>query len=192
MQENNWKLCGIVNGIDYEEWSPQKDKFIVTEGYTQYGEQDYLAGKAANKAALQRELGLPEIADAPLLGFIGRMDYQKGVDLITESFDWIMGEGAQLVMLGSGRPDLEDSLRWMEGARRDQCRCATPFAFRACAALPNCQELSSVLSPPPCGDFDAHASGPSGSSFFYFSSLCCLKCVAVQSVFWCPCRRECM
>lgn len=148
MQENSWKLSGIVNGIDYDEWTPQNDKFIVSEGYTQYGEADYLAGKAANKAALQRELGLPENPDAPLLGFIGRMDYQKGVDLITESFDWIMGEGAQLVLLGSGRPDLEDSLRWMEGARRDQCRWAhlTPRLARMPRLVP-C--LASGLALPP-------------------------------------------
>jgi len=47
----------------------------------------------------------------PLLVFIGRLDYQKGVDLITDSYDWLMGEGCQLVLLGSGREDLEDSLR---------------------------------------------------------------------------------
>jgi glycosyltransferase involved in cell wall biosynthesis len=47
----------------------------------------------------------------PLLGFIGRLDYQKGVDLIRDNFDWLMHEGAQLVLLGSGRDDLENSLR---------------------------------------------------------------------------------
>lgn len=46
-----------------------------------------------------------------MLGFIGRLDYQKGVDLICESFDWLMDQGVQLIMLGSGREDLESSLR---------------------------------------------------------------------------------
>ena len=58
-----------------------------------------------------QELGLPEQPDVPLLGFIGRLDYQKGVDLIADSYDWLMSEGAQLVLLGSGREDLENSLR---------------------------------------------------------------------------------
>ena len=58
-----------------------------------------------------QELGLPERPDVPLLGFIGRLDYQKGVDLIADSYDWLMSEGAQLVLLGSGREDLENSLR---------------------------------------------------------------------------------
>lgn len=47
----------------------------------------------------------------PLLGFIGRLDYQKGVDIIRDSYDWLMAEGCQLVLLGSGREDLEASLR---------------------------------------------------------------------------------
>ena len=47
----------------------------------------------------------------PMLGFIGRLDYQKGVDLICESYEWLMDQGAQLVMLGSGREDLENALR---------------------------------------------------------------------------------
>ncbi len=58
-----------------------------------------------------QELGLPEDPNVPLLGFIGRLDYQKGVDLIRDNFDWLMHEGAQLVLLGSGRDDLENSLR---------------------------------------------------------------------------------
>ena len=58
-----------------------------------------------------QEMGLPEDPNVPLLGFIGRLDYQKGVDLIRDSYDWMMGEGVQLIMLGSGRGDLEDSLR---------------------------------------------------------------------------------
>lgn len=58
-----------------------------------------------------QELGLPEDPDVPMLGFIGRLDFQKGVDLIHESFDWMMSQGYQLVMLGSGRQDLENSLK---------------------------------------------------------------------------------
>ena len=59
-----------------------------------------------------QELGLPVDASIPMLGFIGRLDYQKGVDLITESFDWLMDQGVQLILLGSGREDLENSLRY--------------------------------------------------------------------------------
>ena len=58
-----------------------------------------------------QELGLPEDPNVPVLAFIGRLDKQKGVDLIRESFDWLMSEGVQLILLGSGREDLENSLR---------------------------------------------------------------------------------
>lgn len=59
-----------------------------------------------------QELGLPVNPSVPLLGFIGRLDEQKGVDLIAANCEWLMAQGVQLVLLGSGRPDLEDALRW--------------------------------------------------------------------------------
>jgi glycogen synthase len=82
VQEQNWKLSGIVNGIDDKTWNPALDDFLTTDGYTRYSQENLLEGKAINKRALQRELGLPENPDVPLLGFVGRMDYQKGVDFI--------------------------------------------------------------------------------------------------------------
>lgn len=54
---------------------------------------------------------MPVDSSVPVLGFIGRLDYQKGVDVICESFEWLMEQGVQLIMLGSGRDDLENSLR---------------------------------------------------------------------------------
>ncbi len=118
------------NGIDYSEWSPQADACLDGDGYTRYdpATPGWRAGKAACKAALQAELGLPVNPDAPLLAFIGRLDHQKGVDLIMDSYDWLMGEGVQLVMLGSGRGDLEDGLRGMEAGRPDQCRAWVGFS----------------------------------------------------------------
>ena len=73
-----------------------------------------------NQMFMLQEMGLPEDPNIPMLGFIGRLDYQKGVDLIRDSYEWMMGEGVQLIMLGSGRGDLEDSLR---------CSFRKPFAF---------------------------------------------------------------
>ncbi|KAK9816454.1 hypothetical protein WJX72_000502 [[Myrmecia] bisecta] len=122
LREHSWKLKGIVNGIDYNEWSPEADAHLRSDGYTNYSIHNFREGKAQCKAALQRELGLPVNPDVPLIGFIGRLDYQKGVDLIRDSYDWIMGQGAQLVLLGSGREDLENSLREMEANRHEQCR----------------------------------------------------------------------
>eukprot|EP00884_Botryococcus_braunii_P004523 jgi/Botrbrau1/14071/Bobra.182_3s0018.1 len=130
LRENSWKLRGIVNGIDYNEWSPWEDVFLRSDGYMNYSLETLKQGKAACKAALQRELGLPERPDVPLLGFVGRLDHQKGVDLITESFGWIMEQGCQLIMLGSGRHDLEEALRSLEANRRDQCRGWVGFSVQ--------------------------------------------------------------
>ncbi|PNG99585.1 Starch synthase 2, chloroplastic/amyloplastic, partial [Tetrabaena socialis] len=130
LKMNNWKLRGIVNGIDYQEWNPETDEFLATDGYANYGTDTLAEGKRACKMALQRELGLQVDPDVPMLGFIGRLDYQKGVDLIRDTYDYMMGERCQLVMLGSGRPDLEEALRDMEGRNKSQCRSWVGFSVK--------------------------------------------------------------
>ena len=65
---------------------------------------------------------MPENPDVPVLAFIGRLDEQKGVDLIRDSFDWLMSEGVQLILLGSGREDLENSLRYSLALPSIRCK----------------------------------------------------------------------
>lgn len=118
-----WKMSGIVNGIDLEEWNPATDVHLQNDGYVNYTpDAQGLLGKAACKAALQKQLGLPVRPEVPLIGFIGRLDYQKGVDLICQSADHLVSQGAQLVMLGSGTSDLENALRGMEHRHQDSAR----------------------------------------------------------------------
>jgi len=130
IKENGWKMKGIVNGIDYMEWSPMHDVHLDTDGYTRYDMDTLIEGKRQCKLALQKELGLPQDANAPLLGFIGRLDYQKGVDLIRDSHGWLMDQGCQLVLLGSGREDLENDLRSMEASRPGQTRGWVGFSVK--------------------------------------------------------------
>jgi len=111
------KLDGVLNGIDLAEWNPRSDPHAPAH----FSAAD-LAGKAACKAALQRELGLPERADVPLIGFIGRLDWQKGPELIQEAFGQLMGQDVQVVMLGSGRWDLQQFLNSAEAAHKDKFR----------------------------------------------------------------------
>lgn len=111
-------LSGIVNGIDLEEWDPSTDKHLARN----YSLSDFKAGKAANKAALQKELGLPVDPDVPLLCFIGRLDFQKGADLMLQVAPWLMSQGVQLICLGTGTPDLEAGLRWLEASFPQQAR----------------------------------------------------------------------
>ncbi|KAL2898486.1 Granule-bound starch synthase 2 chloroplastic/amyloplastic, partial [Bienertia sinuspersici] len=130
INENDWKLRGIVNGIDVKEWNPQLDVHLQSDGYTNYSLNTLKPGKSQCKAALQKELGLPVHEDIPLVGFIGRLDDQKGVDIIAESIPWLIGQDVQLVMLGTGRPDLEQMLRQFEDQYSDKIRSWVGFSVK--------------------------------------------------------------
>jgi starch synthase len=91
------RLFGVLNGVDYDVWNPQTDKFIAAN----YGPDD-LSGKAECKADLLREFGLPETGDVPLLGVVSRLADQKGFDILSQALDDIMGLDYRLALLGSG------------------------------------------------------------------------------------------
>ena len=93
-------LYGILNGVDYEEWSPEKDPYIKEK----YGPSN-LRGKKACKEDLQRESYLALNPDSPLLGVISRLTDQKGFDLLAEIMEDLMGLGVQFVLLGTGEEE---------------------------------------------------------------------------------------
>jgi starch synthase len=97
LRDRKKDLYGILNGVDYEEWSPEKDSFIRAK----YGPSD-LAGKRACKADLQRECYLDEDPEVPLLGIISRLTDQKGFDILAPIMEDLMGLGLQFVLLGTG------------------------------------------------------------------------------------------
>jgi starch synthase len=99
LYERRDRLHGIVNGVDYDVWDPQHDQHIPAC----YG-PDELAGKAVCKRELQKECGLPQEAETPLLGVVARLAEQKGVDLIVAVAEGVLSAGAQLVVLGEGDP----------------------------------------------------------------------------------------
>ncbi|GJN00849.1 hypothetical protein PR202_ga18070 [Eleusine coracana subsp. coracana] len=140
-------LNGIVNGIDINDWNPATDKFIPSH----YSVDD-LSGKAECKAALQKELGLPIRPDVPLIGFIGRLDYQKGIDLIKLIIPDLMRDDVQFVMLGSGDPDFEAWMRSTESNSRDKFRgwvgFSVPVSHRITAG---CDILLMPSRFEPCG-----------------------------------------
>ncbi|KAI8473990.1 MAG: hypothetical protein J3K34DRAFT_156151 [Monoraphidium minutum] len=106
LRERRAALRGIVNGIDAREWDPAADPLIPAN----YSAAD-MAGKAACKRALQRELRLDPDPRAPLVGFVGRLDFQKGPDLVLDALPALAALGCQVVVLGSGAPDYEEALR---------------------------------------------------------------------------------
>jgi len=99
-------LVGILNGVDYGVWNPATDAALPTR----YDAHD-LGGKARCRGALQRELGLPHDPDAPLVGFVGRLVEQKGVDALVPAIHKLLrSTEAQFVVAGDGEPALIASL----------------------------------------------------------------------------------
>lgn len=97
---------GIVNGMDVADWNPALDKFLSFK----YNAQTMESGKAYAKASLQREAGLPVSPDTPVFGFIGRLEEQKGVDILLAAMDKI-GDTAQVVILGTGKKEMEAEVK---------------------------------------------------------------------------------
>jgi len=99
-------LTGVLNGIDTEEWNPGSDK-LITHNY----HRRTINQKVNNKTALQAQLGLPMDKSIPMLGFIGRLVEQKGVDLILDQMNELLALDCQLVILGSGFASYEQALK---------------------------------------------------------------------------------
>ena len=97
-------LHGVLNGIDLEIWSPETDEHLARR----YGSGDFERGKAACKAALQRDCGLAASPETPVVGIISRLDYQKGLDLAIQALEPRL-KACQLVVLGSGDRMLQES-----------------------------------------------------------------------------------
>jgi starch synthase len=115
-------LSGILNGVDYDVWSPERDSALAAR----YNPED-LSGKRACKAALQRELGLPVRPETPLFGSVSRLAYQKGFDLVLEALPQLLEEDLQYVLLGTGDPHVENALRDL--AARHPTKLAVRFAY---------------------------------------------------------------
>lgn len=90
-------LKGILNGIDYEEYNPENDNMIFKNfNYST------LSNKTENKLLLQKQLGLPQKENTPMIGLISRLTHQKGCDLIINIIDRLLQKDIQIVILGTG------------------------------------------------------------------------------------------
>jgi starch synthase len=116
------RFWGILNGVDYEEWNPARDPFL--ENHFSPGR---LAGKAANKLALQKEMGLPPAKDIPLFGTISRLAEQKGVDIQLGALEEMLSADIQFVLLGSGSTAYERG--YHELARRFPDKVAVQVGY---------------------------------------------------------------
>ena len=99
-------LEGIVNGIDYKEYNPEKDKYI----YKNYDIKN-IENKKFNKKKLQKELNLPIDSEIPMIGLVSRLTHQKGCDLIIKILDDLLKDNVQVVVLGTGDYIYEESFK---------------------------------------------------------------------------------
>lgn len=114
LRYHSGKLRGIVNGIDYDIWNPATDKLLDAP----YDTKNVLEAKKENKKALQEELGLEQDDDKMVIGLISRLTSQKGLDLVTSAMEQLIDGNTQVVVLGTGEPQYEDSFRWFENAHK--------------------------------------------------------------------------
>jgi starch synthase len=116
-------LVGILNGIDEGVWNPRTDPALAAP----FGPDD-LTGKAECKLALQREMGLAERPEVPLLGIVSRLSEQKGIDVVLGALTRILDLDAQLVIVGSGDLVTQGYLLWRSRHGGDRFRARIGFS----------------------------------------------------------------
>jgi len=105
------EIKGILNGIETEEWNPETDQHLI-KNYS----STKLAGKKQVKKALQEKLGLNIDANAPLLGVVSRLTYQKGLDMLLPHLQKLIDSGCQFALLGGGESALETAFQSLAAA----------------------------------------------------------------------------
>ena len=118
----SFKLTGILNGIDVDEWDPSNDAYLKSNY-----DQGRLNGKALSKRALLRELKLRFKAKTPLLAVVSRLVDQKGFQILTPILGNLIRAGAQAVILGSGEDRFESAFRAVEAEYPNDCRASIGF-----------------------------------------------------------------
>ncbi len=116
ISEHSFKTTGIINGIDTVGNSPENDKFISKN----YNVKTAAEGKAACKADLQRTVGLPENPDVAVVGIVSRLVGHKGLDIICQGMEEMMGAEIQFVVLGTGDERYEKKLASFARKHRDK------------------------------------------------------------------------
>lgn len=122
IKANEYKTCGILNGLDLELYDPATDKAL----FANYSADD-TSGKKVCKRELQKMLGLPEREDVPVIAIISRLVAHKGLDLVKCILDELLFEDVQFVVLGKGDLDYEDYFRYTEGRYSSKCRALIAF-----------------------------------------------------------------
>ena len=148
LRYHSGKLRGIVNGIDYDMWNPATDPALAEN----YDLGNVLDHKMANKLALQKELGLEQNTDKFVIGLISRLTNQKGLDLVSSIIPMVLDGNTQVVVLGTGDREYEDTFRYYESAHRGTfCACIQYDEARAHRIYAGADALLVPSRFEPCG-----------------------------------------
>ncbi|MDE6189636.1 MAG: glycogen synthase GlgA, partial [Clostridia bacterium] len=142
-----FKLSGIINGIDVKANDPKTDKYA----YVNYDLSTF-SNKVKNKLKFQEALGLPEDPNIPMIGMVGRLTHQKGLDLIAPIITKILDMGVQLVILGTGDYKYEEMLRNVQSRYPNNLRSLITFSSELASKIYCASDLFLMPSKfEPCG-----------------------------------------
>ena len=148
LRYHSGKLRGIVNGIDYDMWNPATDPALAEN----YELGNVLDHKMANKLALQKELGLEQDEGKFVIGLISRLTNQKGLDLVSSIIPLVLDGNTQVVVLGTGDREYEDTFRYYESTHRGTfCACIQYDEARAHRIYAGADALLVPSRFEPCG-----------------------------------------
>jgi starch synthase len=127
LQSRAKDIYGVLNGIDYSIWDPQKDKYLY-ENYS----CNNIEGKYANKQMLLKELGIKADSERPLIGTVGRLAYQKGYDILADIISQLCDQDIGFVLLGTGEKKYHEILR--DAAKKHKDNVSINLTFDAALA----------------------------------------------------------
>ncbi|OAY56252.1 granule-bound starch synthase 1, chloroplastic/amyloplastic isoform X1 [Manihot esculenta] len=147
-------IAGIINGMDVQEWNPVTDKYIDIH----YDATTVMDAKPLLKEALQAEVGLPVDRNVPLIGFIGRLEEQKGSDIFVAAISQLVEHNVQIVILGTGKKKFEKQIEHLEVLYPDKARGVAKFNVPLAHMITAGADFMLVPSRfEPCGLIQLHA-----------------------------------
>jgi starch synthase len=147
LKAREYKLTGIVNGIDTDLFNPKNDKYISCNY-----DLSTIRFKAINKKNLQKSLELNVDVKTPIIGMVTRLTPQKGLDLIREVMPFIMDLDIQFIILGTGFPEYEDFLRHWEQTAHNKFKGIIAFSSEMASKIyAGCDLFLMPSKSEPCG-----------------------------------------
>ncbi|CAK9167462.1 unnamed protein product [Ilex paraguariensis] len=145
---------GIVNGMDTQEWNPAMDKYIDVN----FDITTVMEAKPLLKEALQAEVGLPVDRNIPLIGFIGRLEEQKGSDILVAAIPKFINMNVQIVILGTGKKNFEEQIEQLEILYPEKARGIAKFNVPLAHKIIASADFMLIPSRfEPCGLIQLHA-----------------------------------